>query len=579
MTKRNPPRAYSYIRMSTETQLSGDSRRRQLELSERYAQQHGLELVQEFRLEDIGVSAFRGANLAVESSLGRFLVSVKMGEVPPGSYLLLESLDRLSRQDVFTSLSLFTDLIKAGVKIVTLADDQVYTSEKTDFSQLVVSLAIMSRAHEESQTKSRRLAEAWTNKRRGVRDKKLTALAPLWLELSSDRTTFRINERRGSVVRSIFEDAAAGLGTFSIARRLNRSAVSPFGRSKGWQTSYVSKILTNRAAIGEYQPHKMVDGRRVPEGTPIKDYFPAVVDEQLFLRVQAARANRRVGGAGRKGEFVSSLFSGLAKCAYCCSPMHYVNKGPGPKGGTYLVCDKFHRGLGCSKNAWRYDHFEASFLTFVEEVDLRPLMHGDEETSNRIRLDQAIRALDDRLAKLEHERSRTFQLLLDPELASDFVRKEFARYQREIEAASAERAALVAEQRLFESDVARFQESTHEIQDLVGQLRKPDGGGDMFRLRSRVAARLKAVVDRVEVAAQGIDLGNTSVLSAGQFSSTGGSLPRQFAVVFRDGGLQRVVQPVKSDPATGETQLFRLIEPRGGWAARAPEESAQVKSG
>ncbi|TPO05174.1 recombinase family protein [Mesorhizobium sp. B1-1-5] len=576
MTKRGAqaPRAYSYIRMSTETQLNGDSRRRQLELSERYAQNHGLELVEEFRLEDIGVSAFRGANLAVESSLGRFLISVRKGEVPSGSYLLLESLDRLSRQDVFTSLSLFTDLIKAGIKIVTLADDQVYTSEKTDFSQLVVSLAIMSRAHEESLTKSRRLAEAWTNKRRGAYQKKLTRLAPSWLDLSSDRTSFQINEDRASVVRSMFDDAAAGLGTFSIARRLNRSAAPPFGRSKGWQTSYVSKILTNRATIGEYQPHKMVDGRRMPEGEPIRDYFPAIVDEQLFLRVQGARANRRTGGAGRKGEFVSNLFSGLAKCAYCGSPMHYVNKGPGSKGGTYLVCDKFQRGIGCSNNAWRYGHFEASFLTFVEEVDLRLLIQGDEETLNRSRLDKAVHMLDDRLAKLEQERGRTFQLLLDPELASDFVRKEFARYQREIEAASAERGALVAERRLFESDVARFQESSQEIQDLVGQLRKPDGGGDMFRLRSRVVARFKALVDRVEVAALGIDLENASVVSAGQFPSTVGSLPRQFAVIFRDGGLQRIVQPIKSDPATGETQLLRSIEPKGRWMGRPAGERA-----
>ncbi|MGT2465139.1 recombinase family protein [Mesorhizobium atlanticum] len=135
--------------MSTDTQLLGDSRRRQLELSQRYAEKHGLELVEEFRLEDIGVSAFRGANLSIDSSLGRFLQMVRKSEVPAGSYLLLESLDRLSRQDVFTSLSLFTDLIKAGIRIVTLADDQVYTSEKTDFSQLVVSLAIMSRAREE----------------------------------------------------------------------------------------------------------------------------------------------------------------------------------------------------------------------------------------------------------------------------------------------------------------------------------------------------------------------------------------------------------------------------------------------
>ncbi|MEI9406936.1 recombinase family protein [Mesorhizobium argentiipisi] len=576
-SKPQPIRAYSYIRMSTDTQLHGDSRRRQLELSERYAEKHGLELVEEFRLEDIGVSAFRGANLSIDSSLGRFLQIVRKGEVPAGSYLLLESLDRLSRQDVFTSLSLFTDIIKAGIKIVTLADDQVYTSEKTDFSQLVVSLAIMSRAHEESQTKSRRLAEAWTNKRRTVNDSKLTAISPSWLDLSADRKSFVLNEERTVIVRSMFQDAAAGLGSFSIARRLNQAGVPPFGRSRGWQMSYVSKILTNRAVIGEYQPHTKSGGRRVPIGEPIKDYFPAVVDEQLFLRVQAARAQRRVGGAGRKGKFVSNLFSGLARCAYCGSRMHFVNKGLSPKsGGTYLMCDSAQRKLGCVTNAWRYGDFEASFLTFVEEIDLQPLMHGDADTANRARLDQAIQVLEGRLARLEEERGRTFRLLMDQDTTSDFIKKEFARYQREIEAASAERASLVAERRLFESNVARFHESGNEIQDLVAQLRS-SAEDDTYRLRAKVAARLKALVDHVNVAALGIratEPDNLMLFPTGgqgdfQRAKIGGSSPRQFEVMFRD-GMQRVVQPDKTDPAAGSSQLYRWLEPRSESRLAAP---------
>ena len=48
--------------------------------------------------------------------------------------------------------------------------------------------------------------------------------------------------------------------------------------SKGWQMSYVSKILTNRAVVGEYQPHTKTGGRRVPVGEPISDYFPAVCE-------------------------------------------------------------------------------------------------------------------------------------------------------------------------------------------------------------------------------------------------------------------------------------------------------------
>jgi DNA invertase Pin-like site-specific DNA recombinase len=38
------PQAYSYLRMSTDLQLKGDSRRRQLEASRAYVEANGLEL-------------------------------------------------------------------------------------------------------------------------------------------------------------------------------------------------------------------------------------------------------------------------------------------------------------------------------------------------------------------------------------------------------------------------------------------------------------------------------------------------------------------------------------------------------
>ena len=78
-----------------------------------------------------------------------------------------------------------------------------------------------------------------------------------------------------------------------------------------------------------------------------------------------------MNGAGRKGKHLSNLFSGLAHCAYCSSPMRFINKGDRPRGGgQYLICDRAHRGLGCERRAWRYRDFEISFLTFVKEVDL-----------------------------------------------------------------------------------------------------------------------------------------------------------------------------------------------------------------
>ena len=115
--------AFSYIRMSTDTQLKGHSKQRQLEKSAAYAKVHGLELADELQLEDIGVSAFKGDNVK-EGALGRFLHAVEKGRVPAGSYLLVESLDRISRQEVLKSLSLFLRIIDFGNKTRHVAGQQ-----------------------------------------------------------------------------------------------------------------------------------------------------------------------------------------------------------------------------------------------------------------------------------------------------------------------------------------------------------------------------------------------------------------------------------------------------------------------
>src|SRR5262245_52660873 len=105
-------RAYSYVRMSTQRQLRGDSLRRQLERSRTYADEHSLLL--DDSLQDLGVSAWKGRNFK-QGALGRFLAMVESGEIPKGSYLLIESLDRLSREAVPDALTLFMAIINAGI--------------------------------------------------------------------------------------------------------------------------------------------------------------------------------------------------------------------------------------------------------------------------------------------------------------------------------------------------------------------------------------------------------------------------------------------------------------------------------
>lgn len=484
--------------MSTDIQLKGDSLRRQTERSKQYAVEHDLELVEDFRLEDIGVSAFKGDNVS-SGALGKFLDAVKTGRIPKGSYLLVESFDRLSRQKLNASVSLFFDITSNGINLVTLSDNQLYKAGEAEFAQLIMSIVVMARANEESEMKSQRLSAAWDAKRRAVGEKKLTGLCPAWLELSEDRKNFHVIDDRAHVVRRIFEDSATGLGSFVITRRLNDSGVPAFGRSTGWVQSYVTKILQARAVLGEFQPHTKQNGKRVPLGDPIPDYYPQIIDEDSFLRAQFARGKRRIEGGGRKGEALRNLFTHLAKCGYCGSPMHFLNKGIGPGGGTYLKCSQALRGLDCVPTAWRYQDFERSFFLFVKEIDLAEMLRASSQKSEVLILDERAVALAEKKSELELKRERTYALIDDGAISVEFLTTKL----RECEAELVSVEQQIADVDRQRQEIREQQSiSPDELRLLIDQLQQMDGP-EAFSQRSMLATKLREIVAELKLEVEG----------------------------------------------------------------------------
>jgi DNA invertase Pin-like site-specific DNA recombinase len=69
----------------------------------------------------------------------------------------VESLDRLSRQLLRKSVTLFLQILDAGVHIVTVSNGYVFRAGETDLQDLMLSIASMHLAHEESRLKSDRI--------------------------------------------------------------------------------------------------------------------------------------------------------------------------------------------------------------------------------------------------------------------------------------------------------------------------------------------------------------------------------------------------------------------------------------
>jgi len=395
------PKAYSYIRFSTPEQLKGDSLHRQLEASEKYAKENNLQIDTKLNLQDLGLSAFHGTH-RTNGALGQFLQLIETGKIDKGSILIVENLDRLSREQVLDALNQFTSIIQAGIKIVTLQDGAEYTkaSISQNWTQLIVSITYMARAHEESLTKSKRLKKAWEAKRDAIRssNKKLTARTPSWIKLSDDKTNFTLIPEISKAIELIFQMKLNGKGSERIAKELNtdnkiwKPIKSNRNKLGGWRKSYINKILTNRAIIGEFQPHSYFEDnegilRRQAVGNVVKNYFPLAIDTNLFYEVQnLIQRNSKQGkhhSGGKTGK-ATNLFVHLAKCGLCGSPMHFIDKGKPPKGGKYLHCDNSRRLKLCSAKAIQYYEFENLFFENFEELEISQLIPSENKSKAKI---------------------------------------------------------------------------------------------------------------------------------------------------------------------------------------------------
>jgi DNA invertase Pin-like site-specific DNA recombinase len=354
------PKAYSYLRFSTPEQMKGDSHRRQTALAARYAATHGLEL-DESTFQDLGVSAFKGDNAAT-GALRQFRNAVEDGLIPQGSFLLVESLDRLTRDHIVAAQSLLMSIISAGVSIATIRPgaERVYSVEslKQDGTNLIIAIVEMMRAHGESAMKSSRLKEVWQAKRTKLDKVNLTSIAPAWLQPKLARDGFDVIEDRADIVRGIFRDYLAGVGMETIATRLNKAEVKPWGRGAFWRRSYIAKILANPAVMGTFTPHTESRANGLTNRTPcepVPGYFPEVIDADTFRSAQGMKQGGGAVVAARpRSGGVKFLLAGLAKCPVCGSSMTRVSKGNGAKAGPpYLICTRAKQGAGCVYKAVR----------------------------------------------------------------------------------------------------------------------------------------------------------------------------------------------------------------------------------
>jgi DNA invertase Pin-like site-specific DNA recombinase len=323
--------------------------------------------------EDLGISAFRGKN-AAEGALGAFLAAVDAGQIDASAHLLVESLDRVSRNKVNDALALFLSIIDRGITVVSLIDQQVYSQETISKDRgigLIISITQFIRSHEESATKSTRIKAAWDQKRNTGQI--LTTVCPAWIRYDKTNNRFELIPDKAEVIRRIFDSAISGKGTPTIARELNQTNTPTLGTAIEWSAALVAHVLHNRSVYGLYYPKKA-------SASEIQDYYPPVISQDQYDHCQAIIDGRNRNRTGGNREDVQNIFAGLVYCGECGSKYRYVSK----KGKErYLQCTTAYNTGKCKALSISYTPLKTAvihdILYFPEIDDYKELDNSEHQ--------------------------------------------------------------------------------------------------------------------------------------------------------------------------------------------------------
>jgi DNA invertase Pin-like site-specific DNA recombinase len=376
--------AYSYVRFSSLKQQQGESLDRQLKGARAYAAAHGLQL-DESTYRDLGVSGFRGKNFK-SGALAAFIAAVQSGRIKPGVWLLIEQFDRLTRSDLDTAHQLFRQLLLLDVTIVTLVDGKVWTRESLkNMPDLVMSILLMARSHEESKAKSDRLKDVWGVKKAAAAadGTVISGSCPRWLKARADRSGYEVVEPMAQSVRRVYQHWIAGMGSGAICSLANREKWPHPGNGTGlgWQPSLVKRLLLSRAVLGEYQPHFNPDDdhtQRRPDGDPVPGYYPVIIDETTFLRAQAVRG--RAGQfPGRRDGGYKNWLARLLECSCGHSITRHDKAGTKGRGTVRYYCSGRVRKLTQCEGVSAYE-LESAILNAVVHV-IPVQLHSDQRAA------------------------------------------------------------------------------------------------------------------------------------------------------------------------------------------------------
>ena len=316
----------------------------------------------------------------------------------------------------------------------------------------------------------------------------------------ADKKRWIVDEEAAEIVKRIFDLCIAGKGPMQIAKLLTAQHVltvkAHYAQRNGkplpekpyhWDPKSVAGILGRPEYTGctvnfktYSKSHKLKKRlHNAPENQRIfPNTQPAIIDEQVFARVQELRENKRrpAKQAERQG-----LFSGLLYCADCGSKLHFATgKNMTPQQDCYR-CSRYKSNTGdCTMHFIREETLKLFVLQRI--FDVTALFFDDamafEEAARKQRFQEAEKDAKKRRREIAHaekriaELDRIFKRIYEDDISGAISHERFLKLSADYEAEQKELTEQVKAWRqaveTFEQDQADFASFAAIVRKYVG---------------------------------------------------------------------------------------------------------------
>ena len=313
----------------------------------------------------------------------------------------------------------------------------------------------------------------------------------------ADKKKWIVDEEAAEIVKRIFDLCIAGKGPMQIAKLLTAEHIltvkAHYAQRAGtplpekpyhWDPKSVAGILERPEYTGctvnfktYSKSHKLKKRlHNVPENQRIfPNTQPAIIDEQVFVRVQELRENKRrpAKQAERQG-----LFSGLLYCADCGSKLHFATgKNMTPQQDCYR-CSRYKSNTGdCTMHFIREETLKLFVLqrifdvtalffddamAFEEAAKKQHFQEAEKEAQKRKR---EIFQAEKRIAELD----RIFKRIYEDDISGTISHERFLKLSADYEA---EQRELTEQVKTWREVVETFEQDRSDFDSFAAIVRK-----------------------------------------------------------------------------------------------------------